>query len=813
MRVVAVSVFLTLQLFTANPAAFGAESAPIVRRGHFEEITDCASGNYVIESFRMSADGTRAVFYVRQTVQDARGCFSYQLRVIDTDGGNETVVEQGFTYDTGVGNFCANGLYDAYDISDDGGTIAYLRLRSPADLALEIMVYDVATAGKTSVLQTLPHRSYGETHQVDIDAYGGRPGFAMTGDGAQVFFINGFGPYGSPGSSGEPEASGLTVYRVFTDGSGAEAVYTSADLATTPGVAESAIYVVAAGGWLAVDKTGSLLLLPVGGNFPSANPPKHILKIDPNVGAASAEVFLDFIGLGLSGPSLSGDGTTAVFARSGSADPALNGLFARGTGADDPEVLLDAKLRWATKPAISDDGAAVVHNVDLGGGSSPALRYATTDGMLLVPLTEPIVFVRFDYGAISENGGRVVFCGEVKGATAFEPLTNYNLVRMDWGSDADPRIDGIDAEPELTLLRTTFTDYDPPRNTHFYTVSGTALAGMYTYPFNNDASVPGGTSRFHVNGGILDDGVYRGDAVAGDGIFTENSLFVTSEEVEAPLKLRAGVTTTAGRASFVDTVIPLRNKVLAIADFSASPVIGVAPFEVTFQDLSTGDYLETAWDFQGNYSFDLTGTRGETVTFTYATAGSYTPWLEVSGRGSTNEARNVVTIRVFATLGSMARTLADGLATADVDGSGTLDLDEAVIIVPGLDQTLFDEWDTDQDGALSRRELLVGAGGEGVVHTGDQDADLRIQLSELLRLIQFFNSGGFHCAEPPDATEDGYAPGPGDQSCDPHRSDYEPQDWAVQLLELLRLIQFYNIGGYTPCPDAGTEDGFCPGLG
>jgi hypothetical protein len=29
---------------------------------------------------------------------------------------------------------------------------------------------------------------------------------------------------------------------------------------------------------------------------------------------------------------------------------------------------------------------------------------------------------------------------------------------------------------------------------------------------------------------------------------------------------------------------------------------------------------------------------------------------------------------------------------------------------------------------------------------------------------------------------------------------------------LLRLIQFFNSGGYHHCPANGTEDGYCPGL-
>jgi hypothetical protein len=32
------------------------------------------------------------------------------------------------------------------------------------------------------------------------------------------------------------------------------------------------------------------------------------------------------------------------------------------------------------------------------------------------------------------------------------------------------------------------------------------------------------------------------------------------------------------------------------------------------------------------------------------------------------------------------------------------------------------------------------------------------------------------------------------------------------LTELLRLIQFFNSGGYSHCPASATEDGYCPGL-
>ncbi len=116
----------------------------------------------------------------------------------------------------------------------------------------------------------------------------------------------------------------------------------------------------------------------------------------------------------------------------------------------------------------------------------------------------------------------------------------------------------------------------------------------------------------------------------------------------------------------------------------------------------------------------------------------------------------------------------------------------------------------EEEGVPSEGSPEEGEGGvEDEFLTADQDQDNLISLSELLRVIQFFNSGGYHCEA---GTEDGYAPGPGDETCAPYDSDYNPQDWEISLSELLRVIQFFNSGGYHACPGEGTEDGFCPGL-
>lgn len=80
-----------------------------------------------------------------------------------------------------------------------------------------------------------------------------------------------------------------------------------------------------------------------------------------------------------------------------------------------------------------------------------------------------------------------------------------------------------------------------------------------------------------------------------------------------------------------------------------------------------------------------------------------------------------------------------------------------------------------------------------------------LELAEVLRVIQFYNAGGLQCSG---GTEDGYAPGTGNEGCAPHASDYDPNDWTIDLGELLRLIQLFNMKSIVSCESS--EDGYCP---
>lgn len=97
-------------------------------------------------------------------------------------------------------------------------------------------------------------------------------------------------------------------------------------------------------------------------------------------------------------------------------------------------------------------------------------------------------------------------------------------------------------------------------------------------------------------------------------------------------------------------------------------------------------------------------------------------------------------------------------------------------------------------------------------HSADIDGDYVVTLGELLRLVQFYNSGGYRCASEGELTEDGFVPGNDGELCRYHDADYLLRSGTIELTELLRLIQFYNSLGFHYCPAQYTEDGFCPGL-
>ncbi len=222
------------------------------------------------------------------------------------------------------------------------------------------------------------------------------------------------------------------------------------------------------------------------------------------------------------------------------------------------------------------------------------------------------------------------------------------------------------------------------------------------------------------------------------------------------------------------------------------------------EDIVVSGAVDTAVPDEYVLSYDVTDAAGNTaptVTRTVHIIDTVAPVITLLGTATVT----VECSTVYSDPGTMVSDACDtALTTATVDTSG-LEMNTA-----GEYTVTYTATDASGNAANPVTRIVIVEG--PCAHTADQDGDSEISLSELLRVIQFFNSDGLHCEE---GTEDGYAPGPGDTaSRPPHACDYNPTDWEVDLSELLRLIQFFNSAGYHACPDADppTEDGYCVGL-
>ncbi|QTA93141.1 hypothetical protein [Desulfonema magnum] len=93
-----------------------------------------------------------------------------------------------------------------------------------------------------------------------------------------------------------------------------------------------------------------------------------------------------------------------------------------------------------------------------------------------------------------------------------------------------------------------------------------------------------------------------------------------------------------------------------------------------------------------------------------------------------------------------------------------------------IDNPMPGEWtvrlegtDTSPGGEPTSLSVAAAMPDLGDCHSGDyKPADHKISFSELLRVIQLFNSQSYHCDS---CAEDGYELGDGDTSCTPHDSD------------------------------------------
>jgi hypothetical protein len=503
-----------------TPIAGADEDAVILRRGFFTEITDTESGLFDIYTFRMSGDGTRVAYFGYNGTNT-------ELRVIDGDGSNDTLVEEAEQY-WGL-------MKGQYDISDDGSTIVYFRYTSIADPTPELVVYDVATMARTQILKTVPVSHYGAPENWVVEPQEDPKLIRLSGDGSKVFFVNRWGPV-----FGVPYFSGATIYSINTDGSGLTAVFEADNIKSIPGIG---VDTTALGIWeseIATDYTGSKLVVPMSGSWGETD------LVVMNGDGSNPTVIQDVRDGAFYGAAMSADGTKIVYSRGGTALPEDTGIFVTGPGLPQNPVRVEPNSGyWWVYPEISTDGGSVVYNFDQGGGSSPAIRWANASGSRRLPISYLIVAAHSAKAMVAE-GGQTMFMLGTTSRSGYKELMRFDFTTTPFVGM--PRVDSVSGSPDMSIGN------GEGYYTFFYSTTGSNLREMYAFPFTDDPaelyfSYFGGFANW---GYLYDDGSTGGDATAGDGIFTDDGVYLNTAPPVEIFTVRAGVASDDGVAAFAD---------------------------------------------------------------------------------------------------------------------------------------------------------------------------------------------------------------------------------------------------------------------
>ena len=511
-------------------------------------------------------------------------------------------------------------------------------------------------------------------------------------------------------------------------------------------------------------------------------------------------------------------------------------------GVDLAKFLLSPQGDIVTAPNLEDlDGSGATYQLSLDTGSmdgtigltlllpesivdaagNPLLQGYTNDTLLSVDTIAPelISFVaippeqpnsataRFEL-AFSEritNFTIAEFTAVVSGTTVEAPT----VTSAEWDEETDKLVVIADTAQFTGLL---FLQYEPDTSTD---LAGNPVSGNY----NSESAHAGDT----VSPTLLGVEAITVSPTAADSIqfrlrFSEpvSNLFGSTTinlDIDSPNVIAAAastqpdgdlltyIVTLSGLSSGSGDFSLTANDAGTITDQNGNPLspITVPPATITIDRTPPQVFCRAL-----RISLDETGT---------ATAN-----IALFDNGSTDDSGGEVTVldaepdtfTCAATgLVNVTVTLADPLgntATCTAFAIVSDPLDACVVPEGEGEATVEGEGEASQEG---EGEASADGEGEPAQHSADWNNTPGVfDLTEMLRLIQLYNADGLCCAE--GETEDGYTPGACEQqACPRHSADYAEPAWVLTLSELLRTVQLFNLGNFTPCPEGESEDGFC----
>ena len=601
---------------------------------------------------------------------------------------------------------------------------------------------------------------------------------------------------------------------------------------------------------LTVERSGQGTLVPPEGTYGMVDGRVVAFEANPN-GAVPGWTFDHWEG-GLTGSdnpaslTMDGDKTvTGVFVEShtvivntsgsGTTDPSGINTYAGGT-----ELTLTATPsegwqfdRWEGDLASSDNPATTIVNSALTITAvfvEESTQYSLTTAVSGSGSVDPA-------GTTTHNAGV-----EVTLTASADSGWVFHEWQGDLGGSANPTTLVIDGDKNVTavFVQQTYTlttsttgagDVDPAPGAHTYNageeVTLTAIpAGGWAFDsWSGDLSGSENPTTIIMDANKDITAVFSPvptytltTAVSGGGVIApEAGTHTYAEDTEVPVTATAesGWAFDHWEGALSGDVNPAA--VTMDADKTVTAVFVRTAFDLTVAKTGSGTVDPAA----GTHTYDVN--TEVTLTATAVSGWQFDHW-EGALTGTENPAtvmmdadKTVTAVFTVITTYDLIVTVSGVGTVAPGAGTHTYEEDtEVTVTATAGEDWQFDHWEGALSGNVNPATVTMDANKAVTAvfveappesHAADQDGDGQIGLSELLRLIQFYNSSGYHCDA---GSEDGYNPGAGDQACTPHSSDYNPQDWVIMLTELLRLIQFYNTGGYHPCETG--EDGFCPGL-
>jgi PKD repeat protein len=198
--------------------------------------------------------------------------------------------------------------------------------------------------------------------------------------------------------------------------------------------------------------------------------------------------------------------------------------------------------------------------------------------------------------------------------------------------------------------------------------AGTAAAGQLTVAWDPVSGAAGYRVYYGTTSGTTS-GIYSTNVDAGSQTTSTVQGLADGGTYYFAVQAYNG-TTTSGYSNEVSGRVPVAAPV---ASFTASPTSGTAPLTVTFVDASTGSVTSRSWNMG-----DGTTATSATVVDTYASPGTYSVTLTVTGSGGSNSANKTITVTAPSTSGttgggttSGGTGATGGGTTSSTSGTGT----------------------------------------------------------------------------------------------------------------------------------------------